>query len=312
MFDYTAALERNVLYSRQLYSSSPLDRYALGFCIANCSSITSWKVHMEYGSAESFMWGLNSNHSGNGVISRLTMLNVSPTCLESYPPNILRGIQDLLTNAADVMLEQVLPKMKNLTSLQLHNFRRPTLLDAISQTNVTTLNLHVMILLSDRDFQSSLRGLVNSPSKKLKDLTIECFVSSSIKPLCDILFRPSSLNHLTLRSYKLLYFADDSFDLLETNTCLTTLHVYTIQQTHPLQPLTKILLNNKTIENLHWGCSSEWKDENLFTKQVDSLNTALSSNTTLKKLTLVMHVSRRRSVSLSKLECDSRVKLSFS
>ena len=124
-----------------------------------------------------------------------------------------------------------------------------------------------------------------------------------------ILFGPSSLNHLTL--LKLPSFTNDCFDLLEANTCLTTLHISTTIKTHSFQPLTKILLNNKTIENLDWQCSSGLIDENIFTKQVNSLNTALSSNTTLKELTLNLHRSRRDSVSMSKLKHDSRVKLFY-
>ena len=312
MFDYKAALKINKLFSEQntrtQVGSSPLDRYALGYCIANCSSATLWKITMEGGSAESFMWGLNSNHGGSGVISHLIMRrNVSPTCLESYPSNI--SIRHLGTNAEADMLEQVLPKINNLTSLHVYNLERPALLNAISQTNVTTLTFDVYALLSDQAFQSSLHGLVNSPSNKLKDLTIECFDScnTSIKTLCDILFGPSSLNHLSL--LELPNFTDDSFDLLKTNTCLTTLHISTAIKTQSLQPLNTILLNNKTIENLRWGCSSLLKAE-ILTEQVQTLITALSSNTTLKELTLDIQ-NYYESVSLSKLIRDSRVRLPY-
>ena len=312
VFDYTAALERNKLVSNQ-HGSSPLDRYAVGYCIANCSSTTSWKVHnMEMGSGESFLWGLNSNHSGNGIIGHLSF-SVFPTCLDSYPSNILSGIQHLSTNAEGDMLERVLPKMKNLTSLHIYNLERPVLLDAISLTNVTALTFKVDKLLSDQAFQSSLYGLVNSPSNKLKDLTISfdrnnlSIKPPTIKPLCDILLEPSSLNHLAL--LELPNFTDDCFDLLETNICLTNLHISTRIKTRSLQLLTKILLNNKTIEYLRWGCSSALKDETFLTKQVDSLSMALSSNTTLKALTLGVLKSRHDSFALSKLKRDSRVKL---
>ena len=66
MFDYMAVLGTNKMHSSHL-GSSPLDRYALGYCIAKCSSATSWRVFIHGGSDESFLWGLHSNHCGNGV-----------------------------------------------------------------------------------------------------------------------------------------------------------------------------------------------------------------------------------------------------
>ena len=71
--DYLKATGMNfkTVYSDQGWTS-PLDRYALGYCIANCSSTTSWKVEIRDGSDESFMWGLNSTHRCSGIISHLT------------------------------------------------------------------------------------------------------------------------------------------------------------------------------------------------------------------------------------------------
>ena len=97
--------------------TSPLDRYALGYCIANCSSRTSWRVKLIGGSDESFVWGLNSNHSGNGTISHLDMIYFD-TNFDSYPLKILHGIEHLETHSDS--LEKVIPLMKNLTSLSLH------------------------------------------------------------------------------------------------------------------------------------------------------------------------------------------------
>ena len=91
MFDCLKATGMNfrIVYSNQEYTS-PLDRCALGYCIANCSSTTSWKVMMVYGSDESFMctWGLNSNHSANGIIGHLKMIrseSSDSTFIDSYP-----------------------------------------------------------------------------------------------------------------------------------------------------------------------------------------------------------------------------------
>ena len=104
----------------QLINCSPLDRYALGYCIANCSSVTSWKVKMINGSGESFMWGLNSNHCGNGTICYLEMNRVSQACFDSYPSTILSGINHLRVDEnMMISLVQEISRMNNLTSLHL-------------------------------------------------------------------------------------------------------------------------------------------------------------------------------------------------
>ena len=305
MFDCMAVLGRSKISSYQHHSSSPLDRYALGFCIANCSSATSWKVHIENGSDESFMWGLNSNHCGNGIISHLAMENVFSVCLTSYPSATLYGINhfevhhdyEYDTN----VLVQVLPLMMNLTSLHLDTEPVPLLLDAISQrTNVATLILEATVVY--KTLLLSLHDLVNS--KILKDLAINISrfsVNASTKPLCDVLFGPSSLNQLSLG---LPHFAENSFDLLETNICLTNVHISS-EDALPLQPLSKILQNNKTVEKVRWECYYKLEDLDSFAKQVEALNMALSFNTTLKELTLVAHTSHYLSPHIP----DVRVKL---
>ena len=325
IFDYMASLGKNHIFSVQ-HDSSPLDRYALGYCIANCSSTTSWKVQMWYGSGESFMWGLNSNHCGNGVIqlSHLKMHDVHPTCLDSYPPTILPFTKyfDLMAPDHDTLqsLVKVFPMMKNLASLylELPNLTvAPKLLGVISRTNVTALTLTYYCMyehLSDQTFLSSLKSLIDSPSKKLRYLAIEPpIVNTTVgvstkslsgittKPLCDVLFGQSSLNQLSL---ELLHFTENSFELLQTNTCLTTVHISSdSEHTLDVQPLSRILQNNKTIEILRWG---ECKKPDL--EQVETLNVALSSNTALKKLILDIDTSYI-SPDLSSLISDNQVKL---
>ena len=316
VLDYTAVLGKNKLYSMQSTIQSgisPLDRYALGYCIANCSTTTVlWKVEIVGDSDESFLWGLNSNHCGYGVtISHLEMVYVSPTCLDSYPITVLSAIKHLYVFGDDnteQTLLQVLPLMKNLTSLGLY-FPSPqivkSLFHAILQSNVTQLRLKIEKY--NQTCLSSLSGLINSPSK-LKDLTIKVLnfdhhgASESVcrsgmstlsdnfiypaasdvntKPLCDVLFGPSSLNQLTL---DLPHFTENSFDLLETNTCLTTVDISSNKDL-PLKPLFRILERNKTVESLGWKSHML---ERPWDKKFENMHSSLSSNTTLKKLTLV-------------------------
>ena len=297
MLDYMAVLGRNKLFGSV---ASPLDRYALGYCIANCSSTTSWKVCMEDGSGESFMWGLNSNNCGNGIVRYLEMSGVFPTCLGSYPSNILSSIIHLsiddISNDTSVVLVEVLPLMNSLMSLHLDTEMAPNLIHAISKTNITTLTLtfheHCNILFF-------LQSLIAS---QLQELTIKSVGGASTKPLCDVLFGPSSLDKLTL---DLPYFTANSFDLLETNTCLTTVHISSIAIL-PLQLLSRILQNNRTIEKLRWG---HYSDAFGVLTEVETLNQALSCNTTLKELTLYIHSSYDSEHHLPSLIHDTRVKL---
>ena len=70
--NFETAFGCNVVSSENVYF--PLDRYALGYCIANSSS-TAWIVELKNGSDKGFMWGLNSNPSttSNGNIIHLSL-----------------------------------------------------------------------------------------------------------------------------------------------------------------------------------------------------------------------------------------------
>ena len=304
--DYMAILGRNKIYSNQTTSprpvqssrSSPLDRYALGYCISNCSTRTTviWKVKMEFGSGDSFVWGLNSNHRGNGVIVSHEMDSVVPTCLDSYPYTILSGIKHLGVHLAyrddntEQALLQVLPLMKNLTSLGL-TFPSPQMvkssLSAISQSNLTQLRLKIKKY--NETCLLFISGLINSLSKltiRVEGLIIMTLVKlycQQVTPnLCDALFKPSSLNQLTLR---LPHFAENCFDLLETNTCLTTVDIDSDEDLL-LEPLFRILERNKTVESLKWSGHRVLSQQSM--KELEKLDNSLSSNTTLKRLTLVI------------------------
>ena len=306
MLNYMAILGKNKIYSDQTTSlvqssrSSPLDRYALGYCISNCFTRTTvtWKVKMEFGSGESFVWGLNSNHSGNGVIVSHEMDSVVPTCLDSYPLTILSGIKHLGVYLAyrddntEQALLQVLPLMKNLISLGL-TFPSPQMvkssLSAISQSNLTQLRLKI------KKYNEScllfISGLINSLSKLTirvegfdhHDSSETALPTGNSKPLCDALFRPSSLNQLTLR---LPHFAENCFDLLETNTCLTTVDINSDDEDLLLEPLFRILERNKTVESLKWSGHRVLSQQSM--KELEILDNSLSSNTTLKRLILVI------------------------
>ena len=316
-FDHMAVLGVNKIYSCQsgylAQASSPLDRYALGYCISNCSTTTSWKVKIHGGSGESFIWGLNSNHYENGVISQLTMDGVDPYWIDSFPSKFSAGINNLtVVESGDKHM------MKNTTSHSADSkLIAVSLEDIFRLATPGPLDLSLIVwhghgLLSNQSFLSFLRGLVDSPSSNLKDLTIkksEGGEDAIIETLCDILFGPSSLNQLTL---ELPHFTKSSFNLLETNTCLTTVNITNKNYHPPLQALAKILQNNKTIEKLQWGWYSfcGMNDSELYAvdELVQHMNKALSTNTTLLELTLEFTDDSYSILSSSLLQADRRVK----
>ena len=266
MFDCLIATGRNFKTVNSYQEcSSPLDRYVLGYCIANCSTTTSWKVHILDGSDESFMWGLSSNHRCNGIISHLTLALESSTCLDAYPENILHGIK-YLESDHNLFGEKVIPLMNNLTTLCFSNLPYP-------YDNGTML--------------TSFSNLIHSP--KLKCVTIgHEFLAGELliipKPLCDILFGPSSFNELNMLSCK---FKESCLDSLETNTNLTKVSFSSCWINHkvpPFQTLSRVL-QNKTIQKLQVDVTS-CREPDL--EQVYTFIAALSNNTSLQHLKLVI------------------------
>ena len=262
IFDCPKATGMNfkTVYSSQAYTS-PLDRYALGYCIANCSSTTSWKVEIFEGSDESFMWGLNSNHSGSGTISHLVVRLEHPTCLSSYPEKILHGIEYLsFAGDSELLSGKVIPLMNNLTSLFFCDVPEP---DEVALT--------------------SLSNLIHSP--KLNSFTIgdnESDLQYITKPVGDALFGPSSLKINELSLIKCI-FEENFFDSLETNTNLTKVSLTGKIEAPPFQTLSRIL-RNKTIQKLRIYVTSFSEPVDL--DQLDTFKAALSSNTSLKYLKL--------------------------
>ena len=97
--------------------SEPLDKYALGYCIANSNSRMFWNVDIKYGSADSFKWGLKTCIPCGGMIEELYIdsCSINIDDLHSYP---LHGIKSLqlsrceLKNSDMVHLSKIIPIMK--------------------------------------------------------------------------------------------------------------------------------------------------------------------------------------------------------
>ena len=176
--NFETAFGSSVVSSKNVYF--PLDRYALGNCIANSSS-TTWVVNLSRGSDEGFMWGLNSNPSttSNGNIIHLSLSNLDDHYLTAYSERMLHCIKFLeisLTPFCSLFFPvEVIPSMKNLEELSIpisSSYSR--VLQTISLSNVTSLTLNYRIFdpLMSQGFLDSLADLVSTTSGKLKKLTI--------------------------------------------------------------------------------------------------------------------------------------------
>ena len=282
----------SVLFSMQL-SSSPLDIYALGYCIANSSS-TTWKVQLMNGSGESFLWGLKSSHCRGGIISHLS-LNVRNHCLREYPLSILRGISnlDISVVSSTAHLEQVIPLMTNLNSLSIpvgafeSSFK---LLETISlQKNAINLSLQCPPrTISNSGFLAAVANLISSKSSLRALTVVHCMdrFDPDLKPLCDILFGPSSLRQVSLSPLPSL--TETCFENLLSNTCLTSVHINNYIEA-PLPIFAKILQRNSTVQKIHLQFEGAMFPDQLFNtvmKEVKKFNVALSKNTTLNQFVM--------------------------
>ena len=283
-------------------SFSLLNRYVLGYCVANSSSTITWKVRIESGSDVSFLWGLKSNHhDNNGSFIHLEIVDVLPLFLRDYPVQVLQRIVHLSINSYKSFLVQLLPQMKSLNSLRMcmPPERDPNLFRIILHSGITKLVLNGLKYCftseGQRDsFIADLTDLICSQGSKLKDLTISKW-SDDPQLFCDTVFKQlSSLNKLSLyltSCYSLLW--GDCFNLLETNTCLTSVHLIS-SHWYPLLPFSEVLRSNKTIQNIfiemefYWS-HPEFADEPHWIEELEDVkkfNEALFLNTTLKEFTV--------------------------
>ena len=318
--DFNEVFRGKSLYYYQFHSSQ-LERYIAGRCIAYSSPTTIWHVHLVMwdGSDDSFEWGLNSNPSRSdcGTITKLEMYHCRPTSLHSYPSRILEHIKHLTITTYDEkyspsLLLQKIPEMKCLTELSIDlpfclsssrdEDNIATKLLKVSHSSITTLTLKYRSNsnLLDQNFLSSLHKLTK-PSSQLKDLTIEPTCSLAVaglnidtNPLCEHLFRPSSLNRLTL---KLPYFTEKSFDHLKTNTCLIMVHIFGKKL---CLPPSIVWQSNRTIEDLRWGhCQCSYWD-------LQHIRRSIPPNTKLKRFDILVHGFSRaeRIISREALDVD--------
>ena len=240
--------------------SEPLDRYALGYCIANSDSRMLWNVYIMFGSADSFKWGLKTCISCGGMIEELCIdsCSINIDDLHSYP---LHGIKSLqlpdckLKNSDMVHLSKIIPIMTNLEELNIQcnpcteggEDGLLKVLQQLSYSNVTRLNIHntgYCELLHVTDYCSVMTQLIDPSSGKLEELYVGDFDSYDSQLLINLISPLSSLKILELHS------SFDSLSGLETNTCLTSLEIYYYSFPPPCDDIVEILKQNKALQYL--------------------------------------------------------------
>ena len=277
----------------------PLDRYALGYCIAHDSSQVSWDVGLLDNSGEGFMWGLKSASSVSGNLECLYFESVRPTCLEQYPIKTLGCIKRLtVRDLCGGILVEVIPQMKSLTFINLNFTMFSITLElflAIVCSNVTYFRFYyekpIGTYHNDHKLDDAKTDVLYESmaallcSNKLQDLELTISETIDTKRLCDILFGPSCLRSLMITLLNNTALAENSLASLKLNTSLTTVRIHDYRTLHNHLPmLTKILVSNKTLQVLEFGYLANFSREDILW-----FGWALLSNTTLREINLSLH-----------------------
>ena len=242
-------------------SSTSLDTYALGYCIATFPMGVSWDVTLEGNVHHSFTCGLQTNTTSVGVIERMYILNcpVRLTELKSNPIYQVNGILLLncqLTNADMVLLSELIQQLTCLSLLSIpYNHatdgEQEGLLNVLHQlchSNVTHLDIANVglgeLLNSPHDYSSAIKRLIDPSSGKLEFLGVGENDDSSVdNALVDLLSAPSSLKDLHLRTSCLSLHVEH----LKNNTQLRMLVLHHFDMIPQVPYLVDIISHNKTI-----------------------------------------------------------------
>ena len=270
-----------------------LDKYALGYCIANFHTGVPWSVRINK-HLTPFLCGLKTNAPSVGVIQQLHLLGYSVAInVREFPLDdliiIVLKLEGLsLTDADLIFLSEHIPHMTHLKELHINNLKEEVqlhedgllkILQQLSHSNVTTLDITgtgVCRLLKDspHDYYSAIKALICPPSGRLEELHVgDLKLFGDDDTLAGLVSGPSSLKTL-----KLTVDISPHVPYLMNNTCLTTLHIGRVLR-DDISHIATIVEHNKTLQHLEFGSLDD--------EDIDFLRTlvgALSSNNTLKSI----------------------------
>ena len=280
-----------------LCDPSPLDEYALGYCISSIATGMTWKVNIIsdgiFPSIEYFTKPFMINNLPSvGVIEKLSFLAVRPQLCEfkHLPLQEIRVLElswCLLTNTDLLHLSELITNMPSLEKLNLRgNEFTPQddgllkVLQQLSHSNVTTLTVNntefyrLFQSNSTHDYLSALKRLINPSSGRLLELNAEDEDSEDRGDgTFESLLFPSSLRTVTS------IYVD-----VKDNTCTLYLRLW-------LSPdlATKIIkhirfqhirFQKSALDALYMNIEGTLEEDNLLSAIAD----ALQENTTLQRV----------------------------
>ena len=265
---------------------SPLDEYALGYCISSIATRMTWKVNFANCSSEYFTKPFMINNSPSvGVIEKLSFSNVRPQLCEfkHLPLQEIRILQLSfceLTNTDLLHLSELITNMPSLEELNLsdNNFTPQDdgllkVLQQLSHSNVTTLNVEytefhrLFQSNSTHDYLSALKSLINPSSGRLLKLSAEDVVSDEISDgTFESLLFPSSLRRVK-----------SNYVDVKDNTC--TLHVKPRLSPDLATKIVKHITFQHLIIRPVWNDKAQEEDHLL-----SAIADALQENTTLQRV----------------------------
>ena len=269
----------------ELYS--PLDYYALGYCIAIRTTKPSfWNVECKDRETllDSFFQGLMSNgsSSSSGMLEKLwirasVFQNSRAFCIEqlysSSKNPLLKGVTELMIEksefTADCRLSDIILCLPNLKKLDIRGCKFEDVDNFLKVLSVTSLNVANIDMKHSPDYITTLQALLHPSSGMLQEL----YVSNS--GLVRLASSPSSLQHLCIE------YRDPSTVLtsFNPNNQLKKLTLVANISHKFEQCVTTILKHSQTLEELHLKPTVR-----IEAVKMQAIATVLGKNTSLKVL----------------------------
>ena len=241
----------------ELFRATPLDMYALGYCISRIPTGMALEVECTSSPAEYFTKPFMKNTPSANVIKKINFWACFALQLCDFKHLPLQEVRVLqlkdchLTNTDLIQLSELILNMPFLEDLKLRygaftpGFLK--VLQQLSNSNVTTLNIcdtgfcSLLQSNSRHDYISALKSLIDPSSGRLQELTAGDGDGDD-GTLASLLSPPSSLRTLCLWKPNLC------FSHFEDNTCLTTLCIDVMWWSDlQLPAVVKIVKHNKTL-----------------------------------------------------------------
>ena len=263
---------------------TPLDAYALGFCISNFHTGVFWNVQV-VGHLPHFACGLNRKTPNVGVITKLDICNC--TCVADFSElkEHVHHVTNLSLRNCKTNVSELIPHMTCLKELTITGPAIAEdlywLLLQLSHSDVTTLNMintdiRRSLIDSPLDYYSALKQLISPSSGKLKELCIGDYdpLDEAEGRLASLVSATSSLKSLDLSHNP----PKECIRCLKSNTCITTLKIPVGQVSSKL--VVQLLEHNKTLQHLVLRFYQDFNG-------LRAIISAIRGNTTLQSIKIV-------------------------